>query len=515
MAALQCEICGGKLVGKPGGLFECEYCGMEYNTDWAKAKIQEIKGTVKVEGTVQVAGTVKVEGGVSVESLLQRGQMALEDCKWQEAISLFDQVLSIDFKCAEAYLGKALATNHISKLANARDRIFNLQTEKDYSRALEFASPLLRKQIETEVSAALEKIKAEKQQYEQERIAECLYKKNQLAAARAKLEPVKNIIAAGEAHWIGLKYDGTVVAKSLKSQSVTGVSGECCIYSWYDIVAVAAGAYHSVGLKTDGTVVAEGDNSRGQCNVESWQNIKHIAAGGAYTIGVRKDGTVATTGAHDLSGWHDIIEVATDGTDVFGLRSDGTVIATGDKNDCVRRWKEVVSVSGSGCGLLADGSVKLVNYDKNPGVDILAIAGSFTLDSNGKIGEITFDCSYPKTVRKMYGNFVAIAATDTLLVGVQEDGTVIAKDLRYASSDPVTATEKLFSHVDTLQQERMKAAEEQQIALAKQKAADESLRQEQMVLQAELSQLKGLFTGKRRKEIEIRLKEIENELDGE
>ena len=42
MAALQCEICGGKLVGKPGGLFECEYCGMEYNTDWAKAKIQEI-----------------------------------------------------------------------------------------------------------------------------------------------------------------------------------------------------------------------------------------------------------------------------------------------------------------------------------------------------------------------------------------------------------------------------------------------------------------------------------------
>ena len=511
MAALQCEICGGKLVGKPGGLFECEYCGMEYNTDWAKAKIHEIKGTVKVEGTVQVAGTVKVEGGVSVESLLQRGQMALEDCKWQEAISLFDQVLSIDFKCAEAYLGKALATNHISKLASARDKICNLQTEKDYLRALEFASPLRRKQIETEVSAALEKIKAEKQQYEQERIAECLYKKNQLAAARAKLEPVKNIIAAGEAHWIGLKYDGTVEAKSLKSKSSMGDFGECCVFMWQDIVAVAAGDHHSVGLKTDGTVVAAGDNSRGQCNVESWQNIKHIAAGGSYTIGV----TVAATGVHDLSGWHDIIEVAAVGTDVFGLRSDGTVIATGDKNDCVRHWKEVVSVSGSGCGLLADGSVKLVNYDKNPGGDILAIAGSFTLDSNGKIGEITFDCSYPKTVRKMYGNYVAIAATDTLLVGVQKGGTVVAKDLRYASSDPVAAPEKLFSHVDTLQQERMKAAEEQQIALAKQKAADESLRQEQMVLQAELSQLKGLFAGKRRKEIEIRLKEIETELDGE
>ena len=31
-AALQCEICGGKLVGRPGGIFECDSCGMEYST---------------------------------------------------------------------------------------------------------------------------------------------------------------------------------------------------------------------------------------------------------------------------------------------------------------------------------------------------------------------------------------------------------------------------------------------------------------------------------------------------
>ena len=52
MAALTCEICGGKLIGKPGGVFECDSCGMEYSTEWARNKIQEIKGTVKVEGTV-------------------------------------------------------------------------------------------------------------------------------------------------------------------------------------------------------------------------------------------------------------------------------------------------------------------------------------------------------------------------------------------------------------------------------------------------------------------------------
>ena len=65
MAALQCEICGGKLIGKPGGVFECDSCGMEYSTEWAKAKIQEIRGTVQVEGTVEVTGTVKGEGGAN------------------------------------------------------------------------------------------------------------------------------------------------------------------------------------------------------------------------------------------------------------------------------------------------------------------------------------------------------------------------------------------------------------------------------------------------------------------
>ena len=43
-AKLQCEICGGKLIGKPGGIFECDSCGVEYSTEWAKEKIQEITG---------------------------------------------------------------------------------------------------------------------------------------------------------------------------------------------------------------------------------------------------------------------------------------------------------------------------------------------------------------------------------------------------------------------------------------------------------------------------------------
>lgn len=67
MAALVCDICGGKLVGKPGGLFECDSCGMEYSKEWAQSKIQEVKGTVKVEGTVDVSGSTVLAVGSVLE----------------------------------------------------------------------------------------------------------------------------------------------------------------------------------------------------------------------------------------------------------------------------------------------------------------------------------------------------------------------------------------------------------------------------------------------------------------
>lgn len=133
MAALQCEICGGKLVGKPGGLFECEYCGMEYNTDWAKAKIQEIKGTVKVEGTVEVKGTVKLDGPVEVkgstnlDGLLKRGWIAIEDHQYDEAKNCFNQALQMEPECGQAYFGLAMATvgySTIPRLAEAADLRF-------------------------------------------------------------------------------------------------------------------------------------------------------------------------------------------------------------------------------------------------------------------------------------------------------------------------------------------------------------------------------------------------------
>lgn len=125
---LQCEICGGKLIGKPGGIFECENCGTEYSTEWAKAKIQEITGTVKVEGTVEVTGKVQIEGPVKIEnggpnedSLLKRGNMMLEDLNWKEASDYFNQVLNINPESASAYLGLALAECRLKNIQELAD----------------------------------------------------------------------------------------------------------------------------------------------------------------------------------------------------------------------------------------------------------------------------------------------------------------------------------------------------------------------------------------------------------
>ena len=114
-AKLQCEICGGMLIGRPGGIFECDSCGMKYDTAWAKAKIQEIRGTVQVEGTVEVTGKVQVDGPVKVEgkatadSLARRGNMLLADRKWDEAKETFGKALEIEPENAEANLGFFLA----------------------------------------------------------------------------------------------------------------------------------------------------------------------------------------------------------------------------------------------------------------------------------------------------------------------------------------------------------------------------------------------------------------------
>ena len=212
----------------------------------------------------------------------------------------------------------------------------------------------------------------------------------------------RDAIAAGFAHTVGQKSDGTVVAVGWN------LGGECDVSNWTDIVAIFAGDLHTIGLKSDGTVVAIGNDLEGQCNVSDWTEIVAISAGNDHTVGLKSDGTVVAVGNNDggqcdVSGWTDIVAISAGGNHTVGLKGDGTVVAVGRKGDgqCdVSGWTDIVAISAGGyhtVGLKSDGTVVATGRSNNGQCDVSGWTG-----------------------------IVAISAGDYHTVGLKSDGTVVA-----------------------------------------------------------------------------------------
>lgn len=114
MAALTCDICGGKLVMGSGGIATCDSCGMEYSIERIREKVQEIRGSVKVEGTVEVQGTVKMDNTDYVKKYLENARRAREKEDWEETEKYYNLVEQNDPNNIEAIFysayGKARAS---------------------------------------------------------------------------------------------------------------------------------------------------------------------------------------------------------------------------------------------------------------------------------------------------------------------------------------------------------------------------------------------------------------------
>ena len=498
MAALTCEICGGKLIGKPGGVFECDSCGMEYSTEWARNKIQEIKGTVKVEGTVEVTGkvqldggTVNVEGAATKESLLKRAKMCVNDGDWARANELLEQVLNADPECGEAYLYRAMAQNSCKTIEKLKEKYISglWQSENDFAKALQFGA------ISAEQAQEWKKAREEKL--------------HRLAKARERIKGAQGLLN----NCLGVKADGTVYC--LNSKREDGRDEPGCDY-WRDIVAVSD--IGMIGIKADGTVVST-EYKFG----ENWHDI--VAVSDWYSgckLGLRRDGTIVFEGDDDrlerqVSNWHDIVSSSTGWGSwedyVLGLKADGTIIAAGelpDKLYPVLKWTDIIAISTSAylvVGLKEDGSVICCpKSDKAPS----------ELD---------------------WRDIVAITTRGIEAIGLKSDGTVVS-----SIADSPRNSWKLFDNLDNLEEERRvaraKRAEEKRLAeerareekrlaeerareekrLAEEKALQEKkeriqvLHQEMDSLQAELAALRGLFTGRKRRELEARIEDANREL---
>lgn len=150
-------------------------------------------------------------------------------------------------------------------------------------------------------------------------------------------EKTKTPLAAGDAHILGLKDDGTVIAAGDNRYGQTDVS------SWRDITAISAGGEHTIGLKSDGTVVAAGNDTFGRTDVSGWRDMVAVSAGSYHTAGLKADGTVAATGWNqygqtDVSSWRDIIAVSAGNRSMIALKSDGTLVTAGISYD-VSNWQ--------------------------------------------------------------------------------------------------------------------------------------------------------------------------------
>ena len=546
-----------------------------------------------------------------VASLLERGNLSLEDSEWKTAEKLFDQVLNLEPKCAAAYFGLAMGELRCRTKGEFEEKYVRGGTIteffiKNLRRARQFGG--------VDFSAYLEHLEEERrkrqeehQKRKQEQI-ESFQKRSQ--KRRAYYKQTAGMVVANMVT-VGLKADGTVVVTGVLQSDVLGWTdivtvsaddfsivglksdgtvvavdkndfGLCDVQSWRDIVAVFAGTDHTVGLKSDGTVVAVGENDYGECDVQDWRDIVAISVSGSHTAGLKSDGTVVAVGFNkfgqcNVQDWADIVAVYAGGGCTVGLKSDGTVVAVGDNEDgqCnVQDWTDIVEVSTGThhtVGLKSDGTVVAVgsNYygqcDVQDWMDIVAVSLSddhiVGLKSDGTVVAVGDNEDGQCNVQD-WTDIVTVSAGAGYTVGLKSDGTVVAvgsKDFgQYDMQDW-----RLFNSIDTLEQEReaahkrfieerrrleeeaaaerkrlekeaeaerrrleeekRKKCEAQEKAEAERRRKEEKerverqrriaeLQERQHTLRAERDNLHGLFTGKRRKEIEAQLIEISNSL---
>lgn len=229
-------------------------------------------------------------------------------------------------------------------------------------------------------------------------------------------------IAAGKAHTVALKKDGTVWAWGRNNKGQLGdgtdddrktpvqVKGPGGKGNLGGIVSIAAGALHTVAVKDDGTVWAWGYNNdyqlgdgtdrkrltpvqvKGPGGQGFFEGIAVVAAGNAHTLALKKDGTVWGWGINDKGQLGDDT----------GDSSKTPVLAKGLKG-------MVAIAAGTSHSLALKGDGSLWAWGSN-------IAG--------QLGDKSISNRLAPVWVKAIANVAAIAAGESHSVALKADGTV-------------------------------------------------------------------------------------------
>ena len=485
--------------------------------------------------------------GPTASSLLRRGNIFLEDENWESADDYFNKVLDIEPECAEAYLGKFLSSCKLTSLEQFCNISFNLDTSKDFVRAERFASSDLScklrnlretielKQLQLRLVNAIEwrykslvlaeRLNAQRmRQKEEENQREEL--RLRLKSRRELIKPASKMLGCRLQFTSCIKTDGTAIALG------DDEDGRCNIGDWTDIVAIRAGYYNVIGLKSDGSVIAAGHNKYGECNVSEWRDVAEITAGGGTSAAMLKSGAVVAAGIKnecgvpDVAKWEDIVAIDANGNNIAGITSGGTVVIAGTNEKgqlYVSRWRNIVAVSAGHSftiGLTADGKVLAVGNneygqcDVSGWSDIVAIsAGSFHtagLRADGTVVAAGRN-DWGQCDVSSWTDIVAIGTGNYHTVGLKSVGTLVATGANGLGQCNVEGI-KLFDRYLTIEQERS----------VKMPARTKEIYNERVkkfnALQTEINDLKrereglGIFSGKRRRDIDERLAQIDAEI---
>jgi alpha-tubulin suppressor-like RCC1 family protein len=171
-------------------------------------------------------------------------------------------------------------------------------------------------------------------------------------------------------------------------------------------IAVAAGDAHGLALRADGTIMAWGQNDSGQCNVPAG-TYRAVAAGADFSLAIRTDGSLAAWGGNSdgqvsrAPTGKDF--AAVDGGEAFAvaLRANGSLVAWG--ND---RWGQVSGVpKGTGFTAVVAGD-----------------AHGVALRSDGSLASWGHWAAIQDTPAR--GPFTAIGAGGTFCVALRNDGSL-------------------------------------------------------------------------------------------
>lgn len=106
-----------------------------------------LRGISKILGSKTQNNGPSNAVGAEASSLIQRGNMALEDGDFDNATNYFERALDANPSAAQAYLGKFLAFYGLTSLDDLEDKVCLLDDNKEFRRAEQFADPALAKEL--------------------------------------------------------------------------------------------------------------------------------------------------------------------------------------------------------------------------------------------------------------------------------------------------------------------------------------------------------------------------------